>query len=59
MCGWKGKQVDNVTIWKNQALVITNSGNASGAEVYNISTKIIQDVEEKFNIILEREVNIL
>ena len=58
-CGWKGKQVGNVTVWKNQALVITNSGNASGLEIYDVSSQIIRDVEQKFKINLEREVNIL
>lgn len=58
-CGWKGRSEGYVTIWKNQALVITNSGEATGIEIYNTSTKIINDVFEKFNIKLEREVNIL
>lgn len=58
-CGWKGKQVGNVTIWKDQALVITNSGKASGKEILEVSTLIIKDVQSKFDIELEREVNIL
>jgi len=58
-CGWKGRTLGNVTIWKNQALVITNSGHATGIEIYNTSSKIIEDVVQKFDIKLEREVNIL
>ncbi|MCI0921078.1 UDP-N-acetylmuramate dehydrogenase [Sphingobacterium rhinopitheci] len=58
-CGWKGKQVGNVIIWKNQALVITNSGKATGIEIYDVSSLIIKDVQLKFDIELEREVNIL
>lgn len=58
-CGWKGKQVGPVTIWKNQALVITNSGNATGSEILEVSSQIINDVKTKFGIQLEREVNIL
>ena len=58
-CGWKGKEIGEVAIWKNQALVITNKGNASGLEIYNISQEIINSVNSKFGIKLEREVNIL
>lgn len=58
-CGWKGKVDGNVAIWKNQALVITNLGSASGADIYTTSSKIVNDVYKKFGITLEREVNIL
>ncbi|TDS17275.1 UDP-N-acetylmuramate dehydrogenase [Sphingobacterium paludis] len=58
-CGWKGKVVGNVAVWKNQALVITNTGQASGLEIYTISSKIMNDVYKKFGINLEREVNVL
>lgn len=58
-CGWKGKKIGNVQIWKNQALVITNIGQASGKEIYDVSSQIIESVLLKFNIELEREVNIL
>lgn len=57
--GWKGKQIKETATWKNQALVIVNAGNASGSEIYNFSEAIINDVKEKFNITLEREVNVL
>lgn len=58
-CGWKGKQVGDVLIWPKQALVLTNAGSATGTDIYAVSTKIIQDVADKFGISLEREVNIL
>lgn len=58
-CGWKGKEVGEVAIWKNQALVITNKGMATGAEIYEVSDHIIEDVNSKFGVQLEREVNIL
>ena len=57
--GWKGKQIKETATWKNQALVIVNAGNASGSEIYHFSEAIINDVKEKFNITLEREVNVL
>jgi len=58
-CGWKGKEVGEVAVWKNQALVLTNKGAASGAQIYEISSKIVDDVLSKFGVQLEREVNIL
>ena len=58
--GWKGKQIGNVASHKLQALVIINAtGNASGEEIYDFSTQIIESVKEKYGIELEREVNIL
>jgi UDP-N-acetylmuramate dehydrogenase len=58
-CGWKGKVVGNTGTWKNQALVLVNHGNASGEEVFKLSASIILSVKEKFNVTLEREVNII
>ncbi|RZK46980.1 MAG: UDP-N-acetylmuramate dehydrogenase, partial [Pedobacter sp.] len=58
-CGFKGKVVGNTGTWKNQALVLVNHGNASGQEVYSFSEQIINSVRTKFDVILEREVNIL
>ncbi|WP_257670082.1 UDP-N-acetylmuramate dehydrogenase [Parapedobacter tibetensis] len=58
-CGWKGKKVGDAGTWKNQALVLVNHKNASGMDIYNLSEQIIHDVESKFGITLEREVNII
>lgn len=58
--GWKGKQIGNVASHKLQALVIINAnGKATGKEIFDFSTKIIDSVKEKFGIELEREVNII
>jgi UDP-N-acetylmuramate dehydrogenase len=58
-CGWKGKIVGNTGTWKNQALVLVNHGNATGQEIYNLSSQIIDSVYTKFGVMLEREVNII
>lgn len=57
--GWKGKQIGNVASHKLQALVIINAtGNATGKEIFDFSTMLIDSVNKKYGIELEREVNI-
>ena len=58
-CGWKGKILGHTGTWMNQALVIVNVGKASGNEIYNFSELIIESVKNRFDITLEREVNIV
>ncbi len=57
--GWKGRTFDNYGVHKLQALVLVNYGNCTGQEIFDLSSQIIQDVFEKFGVLLEREVNIL
>lgn len=57
--GWKGKRNGAVGCYEKQALVIVNYAAASGTEIYNFSEEIIQSVQDKFGIKLEREVNVV
>jgi UDP-N-acetylmuramate dehydrogenase len=57
-CGWKGKQIGQAGVHKNQALVLVNYGGAKGSEVLEIARSIQQSVKERFGIMLEMEVNI-
>jgi UDP-N-acetylmuramate dehydrogenase len=57
--GWKGKVVETCGIHKLQALVLVNYGGSTGKQIYDLSSQIIHDVEAKFGVNLEREVNIL
>ena len=57
--GWKGKSYGNYGVHKNQALVLVNYGGSTGKEVFDLSSEIIRDIKTKFNIELEREVNIM
>lgn len=57
--GWKGKRIGNVGTWPDQPLVIVNYGGATGKEILEFSEMISVDIEKKFNISLEREVNVV
>jgi UDP-N-acetylmuramate dehydrogenase len=57
--GWKGKTIDTFGVHKLQALVLVNYGGSSGKQVYELSSQIIEDIQAKFGVRLEREVNIL
>ena len=58
-CGFKNIEEKNVGVYKNQALVIINLGNATGEEISLFSKRIKLKVLEKFDILLEEEVNII
>jgi UDP-N-acetylmuramate dehydrogenase len=57
--GWKGKTLEGYGVHKNQALVLVNYGGATGGQILQLSSDIIRDIEEKFGVTLEREVNIV
>ncbi len=57
-CGWKGYRKNAFGVHPKQALVLVNYDNANGDEIWNLSQQIIDSVHHKFNIQLEREVNV-
>ena len=57
--GWKGKKIDTYGVHTLQALVLVNYGGSTGNQIYELSSQIILDIESKFGVTLEREVNIL
>lgn len=58
-CGWKGFRRGDAGCYNKQALVLVNWGKASGAEVYAVSQQIVESVQHKFGVALEREVNVI
>lgn len=57
--GWKGKTVGNAGVHARQALVLINAtGKATGAEIWELSQTIIDDIQNRFGITLEREVQV-
>jgi UDP-N-acetylmuramate dehydrogenase len=58
-CGWKGKRINQIGVHDKQGLVIVNFGNGNGREIFDLAQQIISSVQEKFNITLSPEVNII
>ena len=58
-CGWKGVRKGDAGCHSKQALVLVNYGNAKGEEILSLADEIIDSVENKFGVKLEKEVNIV
>jgi UDP-N-acetylmuramate dehydrogenase len=58
-CGWKGKIIGNTGTYKNHSLVLVNHGNATGAEIIQLSKDIQASVFAKYSVEIEPEVNII
>lgn len=61
-CGLKGKKYSmnsDVRVYEKHSLILVNYNNASGEDIFNLSTEVINAVYDKFGIELEREVNVV
>lgn len=58
-CGWKGKRFGDAGTFEKQPLVLVNHGNATGRQILDLAKSIEEDVEKKYGIRLEKEVNIV
>jgi UDP-N-acetylmuramate dehydrogenase len=57
--GLKGYEKNGAAVHTRQALVLINTGTATGEAVLALSTEIIEKVKNKYGVTLEREVNII
>ena len=58
-CGFKGKRYGDAGVHTKQALVLVNYGNATGQDILDLAARIIEEVQNKFNIIISPEVNLI
>ncbi len=59
VCGLKGYRIGPVGIYEKQAIVLVNYGGAKAADVRNLEYFIVQEVKNKTDILIEREVEVM
>lgn len=58
-CGLKGYEINGAAVHTKQTLVLVNKKNCKGIDVFNLSNYVLNQVAQKFGVILEIEVNII
>ncbi|NWE39647.1 UDP-N-acetylmuramate dehydrogenase [Pseudomonas yamanorum] len=55
--GWKGFRDGDAGVHRLQALVLVNYGAATGQDIAGLALRIQQDIEQRFQVVLEMEPN--
>lgn len=55
--GWKGFREGDAGVHRLQALVLVNYGAATGQDIASLALRIQQDIEKRFQVVLEMEPN--
>jgi UDP-N-acetylmuramate dehydrogenase len=58
-CGWKHTPHEHVGVYQHQALVVVNRGGATGQDVIDFATEVVESVKAKFGVQLNMEVNVI
>ncbi|MBQ7221924.1 MAG: UDP-N-acetylmuramate dehydrogenase [Bacteroidales bacterium] len=58
-CGWKGRSMGKAAIYQKQALIVVNTGGATGQEILDLAAAVVSAVELKFDITLKMEVQVV
>lgn len=57
--GWKGRSLGPAAVYNKQALVLVNTGGATGKDILALSNTIREAVKEKFGIDIKPEVKVV
>ncbi|WP_407331916.1 UDP-N-acetylmuramate dehydrogenase [Enterovibrio sp. 27052020O] len=58
-CGLKGHRIGGAAVHSQQALVLTNIGNATATDVLTLAQKVVDTVYDRFGVTLEHEVRFM
>lgn len=58
-CGWKGRSLGPASVHDRQALVLVNTGGATGEDILQLSDAVCDAVEQRFGIRISPEVNVI
>lgn len=58
-CGWKGSRTGDIGVHSEQALVLVNYGQGRGTDIEALAVRIRRSVQDKFEIDISPEVNII